>query len=323
MDWLLDQLTNLIVLLVVVIVVMALFAPFETLGWWAGWNHLEAGFAVDSPTDQPAPPRRAAHYVVYLTGVGGFSGEFLRPPESAFVDALQHGIADAVVVHDIFPYSADNNPLNGQRVLAGMWQWLERMRERVPNNVFDVLIVVRNSLQVGISSDPRYGPLYNRGVAHEIAKSLHRHGYPHGSGQTVSLVGYSGGVQVALGAAPFLRHALQAPLHVISIGGVMASDPGIRSVERIDHLMGSKDLLPPLGVALYAGRWRVMRHSNWNRARRAGTITSTTIGPIKHFGHEDYFSDSARLPNGRTYREQTVALVAALITGPADRHRST
>lgn len=228
-----------------------------------------------------------------------------------------------MIVHDVFPYSVNNTPLDGQRLLAGMWRWLQKMRSRVPDNIFDVLIVVRNALQVGVSADPRYGPIYNHGVAREIAKSLHRHGYPAGGDQPVYFIGYSGGVQVALGVAPYLRQTLDAPLHVISIGGVMASDPGIMSVEQISHFRGSKDPLPLPGIALYAGRWPVVSRSVWNRARRAGLIASSTIGPVKHFGYEDYFSASATLVGGLTYLEQTIELVAGVVTDSADRRPST
>ncbi|MGE3599646.1 MAG: hypothetical protein AB7N70_29300, partial [Dehalococcoidia bacterium] len=269
MSWLLDHLTSLLLFLFLVLVAMALLSPFEALGWWAGWNkkELDAAPADHSHDDQQPPHRRAAQYAVYLTGVGGFSGAYLRPPEAAFVEDLRQHLTDAVIIHDVFPYSVDNNPLNGHRLLAWMWDWLQGMRERVPNNVFDILIVVRNALQVGVSADSRYGPIYNRGVAYELVKSLRRHGYPAEDGPTIYLVGYSGGVQVALGAAPYLKQALRARLHVISIGGVMANDPGIRFVEKVDHLAGSKDPLPPLGVASYPGRWKVRRRSAWNRAR--------------------------------------------------------
>jgi hypothetical protein len=111
-------------------------------------------------------------------------------------------------------------------------------------------------------------------------------------------------------------------LRVISIGGVMSSDPAIRFVEHIDHFKGSKDPLPPVGVALYPGRRPIMAHSDWNRARRAGKVTTATIGPVKHFGSEDYFSDTARLPNGETYLEQTVELVATRVISATDMHRS-
>jgi hypothetical protein len=317
MSWLLDNLTNLLLLLSLVIVIMALIAPFEALSWRAGWLSRDGRTepAGHRTPRRPIAPPTAETYVVYLTGVGGFSGDFLRPPEAAFIEQVQRRLPRAVVIRNVFPYSVNNNPLDGQRILAPLWQWLQTMRGRVPNSVFDILIVVRNTLQVAVSADRRYGPIYNLGVADEILSSLRQSGYPADGGPLVFLIGYSGGAQVAIGAAPYLRESLQHTPAVISIGGFMADGPGILSVRRLCHVQGMHDPLPALGVILYPGRWPLARRSYWNKQKRLGVITEATIGPIKHFGGEDYFSEEATLPDGRTHLDMTVELVTRIVTG--------
>ena len=62
-----------------------------------------------------------------------------------------------------------------------------------------ILINVRNIMQVAVSADPRYGPIYSLGVAKEIARSLARHGYQLGSQKPIFLIGFSGGGQVSVG----------------------------------------------------------------------------------------------------------------------------
>jgi hypothetical protein len=229
-----------------------------------------------------------------------------------------------VVIDDVFPYSVSNNPLDGHRLLAPMWHWLQQRRERVPDSVFDLLIIARNVMQVGVSADPRYGPVYNAGVAHEIVRSLTRHGYPAGRGLPVYLVGYSGGAQIAVGAAPYLRTTLGTPMFIASVGGVLTDDPGIATVSEVRHFAGSKDPMPLVGAVLWPGRWPLLRRSLWNQVRRQGRIAMRTIGPVTHFGGHDYFSASAVTADGRTNVDQTIENIAAFVSAtstPADFHR--
>ena len=81
-----------------------------------------------------------------------------------------------------FPFSVTNNPLNGERSLGWLWQRIHNSRLGRRGSVLAMLIFVRNLFQVGVSSDPRYGPIYNVGVARELMRSLLRHGYPPDSG---------------------------------------------------------------------------------------------------------------------------------------------
>lgn len=318
MTWLLGFLGNLILLLIFLLLATALLAPFEALGWWAGWSgrHPHAGAPAAPPAHKQPARTGAPLFLVYLTGILGFEGGAGGGRELRLVQRIAARLpAQTVVVADVFPYSVINNPLNGERFFARAWEWINRRRlkKRSLVNVYSALIVTRNLFQVAVSADPRYGPVNNSGVAREIARSLIRHGYPPGSGKPIYIVGYSGGGQIAVGAARYLREAFDAPIHVIGLGGVFTDDPGVASLARLTDLRGSKDFVPALGLLLFPGRWRLLRYSKWNEARRAGRIVRVNPGPMTHFGKRDYFGHSARLPDGSTCADRSADLAAQAI----------
>jgi hypothetical protein len=180
---------------------------------------------------------------------------------------------------------------------------------------FAVFIFLRNLFQVAVSGDPRYGPIYNFGVARELTRSLIEHGYPPHSGIPIAVMGWSGGGQIAVGVAPYLHEALQAPVYVVSIGGVISDDPGLDKVEHLYHLQSSKDRFPRISEVLYPGRWRVMRHSHWYRAEEAGRISVIDPGPMRHTGDGDYLDRRTILPNGQSNLDRTVEVITAALQG--------
>lgn len=301
---------NWLLLILALLAVVAMLAPFEALGWWAGWTRRDLEPAEEPPRG-PAPPKGL--FVIYLTGIAGFSGEFLARRETGFLKRLGRLLPEAAIVADVFPFSVNNNPLNGERLLRGLWQWLHERRTRAPHVLYDVLIVLRNLFQVAVSADPRYGPIYNVGVARELVRSLRRHGYPAAGGVPVALVAYSGGAQIAIGAARFLQRALNAPIRVVGLGGVLSDDPGLAAVARLDQVQSRSDWLPPLISLLFPGRWPLLPWSEWNRARREGRVFFHDPGPIQHVGRRDYFSLKARLPDGRQHGVATAEVVARLL----------
>lgn len=316
MSWLADFLGQFLLLLGVLLVALAFLAPFETLGWWSGWSQRSLAPAKSELRDVVSASVDASYFIVYLTGVLGFAGGSGAQKETDLIQAIAAGLPDdAVVITDVFPYSVSNNPLNGERIFAGLWRWIDARRVRLPSpvNLYNALIVTRNVLQVAVSADRRYGPLNNAGVAREITRSLLRHGYPANSGMPVFLIGYSGGAQIAVGAARYLNTALGAPVHIVSLGGFYTDDPGIGFVAHAEDLCGTRDPLPALGRILYPGCWRLLPHSRWNRARRDGRIAFTSCGPMTHFGDQDYFSQAATLEEGRSYAEHTATLAVAAI----------
>lgn len=295
---------------------LALIAPFETLSWWAGWG-----------TDQPAPdaaielvehgenvnPPQGGYYIVYLSGVGRMAGDERPEKEEAFLDRLQVQLPNAVIVRDVFPFSVTNNPLTGRRPMAQLWRWIDGLQQKKVRAWLYNFIQFRNLTQVAVSADPRYGRVYSYGVAKEIVRGLLRHGYSLDDPRPVILMCISGGGQVSVGAAPYLLEMLAQPITIVSIGGVLTDDPGILSVEHLYHLSGSKDNIQNVGKWLFPGRWPVFKRSAWNRAVRKGKITVVNVGPMKHMGWGDYFSRSARLPDGASHAEKTVDVVSGLM----------
>lgn len=314
-SWILDQLGGLLQLVLALTFLLLLCSPFETLGWYAGWTRSRAADEIPPPTD----PETGGDgpFLVYLTGVAGFSGAFLARRERGFLDRLRARLPGLRVVDDVFPFSVNNNPLDGDRPLRALWNWLHQRRQRLPNNVFDVLIVIRNICQVLVSADPRYGPAYNGGVAREVARRLSAQGFPVGG--EVTLLAYSGGAQIAVGMAPELRRLLGARIRVVSLGGVYTDDPGVASVLSITDLRGSRDwFVPAIGGLFYPGRWPWLASSVWNRWRRAGHFRILPCGPMLHVGRQDYFSRSARLADGRSFADACADQVAAaVLTGAA------
>ncbi|MFO7545697.1 MAG: hypothetical protein R6W77_09400 [Trueperaceae bacterium] len=305
-------------------------SPLETLGWWAGW------FGEPSPPTEPPPsqpgesvrsrtrrdlvrhlrPGVAARptprsFVVFLSGIHSVSGRAYTVRERNLLHRLRSRLPDAAVI-EVFPYSVTNRALTGQRFFARFWRWSLRMklRKRVLTSIAGMLINLRNLWQVAISADRRYGPLYNYGSAVLIRDALLANGYRVGSGAPVVLIGYSGGGQIALGAAAFLDDLIGVPVHVVGLGGVMSADPGALQVAKLVYLAGSADRLLRIGTAFFPGRWPVSRHSHWFNAERDGRIERVDMGPMAHVGPRGYLSSSMRLPDGRSHLEATVEVIA-------------
>jgi hypothetical protein len=300
---------------VALLLVSAAMAPITALGWWAGW------FGEDTAPSHPAalkiasdPSARAApHYLVYLSGIGAISADSVPDEEITWLAEFERRIGDSYLVRDVFPYNVVGAGLTNERFFKRMWKSIEQMRLKNPGAVLANLINLRNVLQVAVSADPRYGPIYNLGVANAIAESLQGHGYRLGSGTPVTLIGWSGGGQISLGAAAFLSGMLKAPIRVISVGGVMADDPGLISVTHLYHFYGSNDPIQAMGGKLYAGRWPVFKQSIWNRALAQGKITFTELGPFSHNGKDNYFSWDTKTPAGKSYAETTMDAIIGVL----------
>ncbi|TDE91566.1 hypothetical protein EXU48_15580 [Occultella glacieicola] len=302
--------------LVALALIFALLAPLESLRWWSRRKDSAVLDSLARPeTDDgvPALAREARLFVVYLSGIGAVDGTTDSRREQAVLATLAQELPDAVVTADVFPYAVDNRGLT-QRATNWFWKRLQRL-QRVPvAKTASKLINLRNALRVLVSADPRYGPSFNLAIAQEIAESLSRHGYDWDARAPVTVIGYSGGGQIALGASWYLA-ALDVPVSVFSIGGVLASDPALDRVQHLWHVYGSKDRIQLLGPTVFPGRWPTARVSSWARALREGRITMSCIGPMRHMGRRDYFDRHVTDDDGVAYRQRTVdALLAALRT---------
>lgn len=320
------MLITLLVGLLLLVLLAAFQAPLEALSWYAGWYQTDevpdAARLIDN--EQPTTAvtgSQAGAYVVYLSGIGAISGVSIPDEELPFLERLAARLPAAVLTHDVFPYSVTNTGLTLNRSLSRLWRWIEERRIDHPSGLLPFLINVRNLFQVLVSADKRYGPVMNYGVSREIIRSLRTHGYDLRQRRPIVLLGSSGGGQIAVGAALFVHHMTAAPVYVISIGGVIASDPGLDALTHLYHLYGEKDTVQALGHKVFPGRWPSAVDSEWRRAEREGRITLSCIGPLNHNLKEHYFDDSARLPDGTTYLNLTIAeigtIVDALVASPA------
>lgn len=312
MSWLIEDLIFLVQIGLAALLIMILLSPLESLGWWAGWRPRARYASARRQDGATAALDSARHYVVFLSGIGEASGAWRFPEEERFLDRLRPALSDAILIDDIFPYLVTSNALDEERMFNGVWRLVNRVLHRSPTSPVGFLINLRNVLQLAVSVDHRYGPFYNLGKAETIAEALADHGYPARSGQPVTLVGYSGGGQVALGASLYLKRLIEAPVTVISIGGALSSDPSLLAVDHIYHLLGDRDTLAKACGVAFAGRWPFAKASYWNRARANGTITILAQGPVDHNGAGGYFGGDP-LPDGTPRVDRTVQVVVGLI----------
>jgi len=303
-------------ILVVVFLFLAI-GPLESLSWWSDEGADEARETVaEIRSRQQAAGGEVPYpaYVVYLSGIGAIDGNSIPAEEKPLLDELRRRLPDHCIIGDVFPYSVANRGLTAQRPLATLWRWVEKSRFKNLEALPGMLVNARNAIQLFVCADRRYGPTYNIGTTQEVLKALLRNGYQLGSDVPVTLIGWSGGAQIALGASWYLGLA-GLPLQVISVGGMMSDDYGLDRIRHLHHLRGSKDPLTRLGEVMFAGRWPKAIGSPWSRALKQGRITVWDLGPMQHNVKEHYFDSEATAPDGRTYLEVTTDAVEAILRG--------
>lgn len=302
--------TTLALILIFGFLITAALAPFETLGWWAGWFGPEL-----EDRDAPSLIEQASEansFVVFLAGIHTVSEETYAVREKGLLERLRERLPKDKIL-EIFPYSVNNRALTGQRFFAWFWRLALKLKlNRVA--LAGIIINMRNVFQVAVSADRRYGPLYNQGTTETIYRALLQEGYTPGSGVAVTLIGYSGGGQIAAGTVSYLKAMLDAPITVISLGGIMASEDGMLLLEKLYHLVGSRDRVVKLGY-LFPGRWKLLPYSAWNQALAKGIVKIIPMGPVDHTGKDGYLDIKFTLPDGRSSMEQTVDVMAAIIEG--------
>lgn len=305
----LTDVAMLIVIAVAGFLIAGALSPFEALGWWAGW------FGSEEPEDslpEVSSKPQMKHAVVFLSGIHSVSGESYSERELAFLEKLRERLPDVEVI-EVFPYSVTNRALTGQRFFAWFWRWALKMKVSGAG-VAGFVINLRNLWQVAVSADRRYGPIYNQGSADMIYHALIKAGYSKDHKVPVTLIGYSGGGQIAAGAAPHLKHMINAPITVISLGGVISSDLGLPALEHVYHLYGQRDNVQRLGLIFFPGRWRILPYSSWNQAIEKHIITLIKLGPMDHTGPKGYLDSDTYTPDGRSYLDVTLDTITALIS---------
>lgn len=304
------------------IILSAALAPFETLGWWAGWFG-------DKIYDEPIPSdgllRKidpdATCYILFLSGVGRTSTATLSFREQSFLQRLARSMPKAVVIDDVFPYSVNNLALTEQPIFARFWRKALNWKLRGPRFAGN-LINIRNIFQILVSADKRYGPMYNQGVAEVLLRGLSRYQFDPNGSNPIFLVASSGAAQIAVGASTYLKEWVNVPVYIVSVGGVFGSDPGLLAADHTFHLFGERDSTVRYSY-LDAGRWPFNHGSIWNRARRQGRITVINLGRFCHTGRGSYLDFKTKLDDGRSPLDLTVEKVSEVIQRAVDNRSGT
>lgn len=284
--------------------------------WWLSYaERLSLKKQAQQPLDRDRPPSTKSSidcYIVFLPGVGEFSSDQLAPAEHWFLDRLAKQHPNCVTVRDVFPYSAANKDLTGERLLAPLWRKAEGAKGWMKNA--DILIKIRNLWRFAISADDRYGPVYNRGIADSVVDRMNAvHPLPRAQQPLkLVLIGTSGGAQVALGAASYLKQQLNAHIVVISAGGVFDGANGFDAVSHVYHLQGERDWIEDISRFVFASRWHWIVGSPFNQARQRGCYTSLSSGPHTHDGPEGYFGSAIAKPPDTPYVGLTLQIVNQL-----------
>ncbi|MDJ0556997.1 MAG: peptidase [Microcoleaceae cyanobacterium MO_207.B10] len=305
---------DLILISLIALLLSILFTPLEALTWWAGWYEPPNLRYPGSIVEEVPNRKDVSIYVMYLDGINQGSYQYL-PIVEKFLDRLADTTPpDVLIVKGIMPYSVTNRPLTENRPLAFLWNLLDSIALKNPDNPIAGIINIRNVAAVAVAADPRYGPIQNQGLAQVLFESLINFGYPLDSKKPIALIGYSGGGQMSMGAVPFLKQATGAPIEVISLAGVISGNTGAMVIERLYHLVGAKDGVEKLGPIMFPGRWPFLFLSNWNRAKRRGKISFIPLGPVGHNGEDGPMGESTTLPDGRTHLQQTLDIISGILT---------
>ncbi len=310
---------KLLILAGVLLLLWGTLSPVGTLVWWLSQSAETLGLKKNQSQNLlPGDDSKTVSttnincYIIFLPGVGDFSANELTPGEEFFLNRLVQLHPNCIVVSNVFPYSAANESLGGERFLAPLWRAAENADGWLKNA--DILIKIRNLWRFAISADERYGPIYNQGIATAIVKRMNTTHPITKSQQKVKLVliGTSGGVQVALGAASYLDEWLNADLTVVSVGGDFDGNTGFNAVNHTYHLQGRRDWVEDISYFVFASRWPLTVGSPFNQARNSGRYTVIASGSHTHDGAEGYFGQAFVGESKTTFVELTLQKVNQL-----------
>ncbi len=303
-----------LLILLILLIVIAVAVPMSVLIWWAGWRH-----EATAPANELAPLASAAPvagpFLIYFSGINDIAGDYQTSFEDELLAAIVERVPGLVTISDVFGFSVNNMSMTSQQSLGWFWTWVShmRLRKKSPLKKVGMLISMRNMLHVTISADRRYGPIYNYSVAEMALQGLLRHGYRLGSGQPVTLMGYSGGGQIALAIAGYIQATLRVPVQVISLAGVIDSSASIEHISALTHIYGTRDRQVLVGNVVFPARWPIFQGTQWARGLAAGKIHLRCLGPMVHAGRGSYLDATCYVDDGRSFRAVTADCVAELI----------
>ena len=321
LTWLRGGSLKLLTLAGIILLVWGTVSPVGTLVWWVkegaetlGVRKNQARRSLPNIKAQAsATDKEISCYIVFLTGVGDFSANELTPGEEYFLDQLEQNHPHCVTVRDVFPYSAANESLGGNRRLAPVWQFADKAEGWLAGA--NILIKIRNLWRFALSADDRYGEVYNQGIAIAIVDRMNA-AYPirKAGDQPVDviLIGTSGGAQVSMGAAEYLKQWFPTKITMISIGGVFSGNDGFTAVDEVYHLQGQQDWIEDISNIVFPSRWPWTVASPFNQAQRQGSYQVVTVGPQGHDGPQGYFGEAIAQPSQTSYVDLTLQAVNQL-----------
>ena len=293
------------VLLLLLIPIAGIYSLITQYAFWEGWLDglpTPDQLFAPSPTaggdalEGAAPTIR--RYLIYLDGIHQRASD--HPPRiTEFLDLLQSRLsADTELLRGLETYTVMPVSLQEDKGSRWFWQRLFALQESHPSPLVQglcaALVQANNVIKVGISSDQRYGPILNYELALKIALRLSEAGLKPEQGGELVLLGYSGGGEMAMGTADYLRRLTRAPVRIITVCGVFSANQILDEVGAILTVVGTADPVAALGRLLYPGRLPWFRHSPWNRARQRGVVLRHVVGGMAHNGNHGPFSPTCR-----------------------------
>ncbi|MEB3194311.1 MAG: alpha/beta hydrolase [Cyanobacteriota bacterium] len=289
------------VLLLVLIPTAGIYSLVGQFAFWEGWiGGLQEPAQLFAAEKEWARSRVGPepHYVVYLDGIHQHANE--HPPRiTAFLSLLEQALGPhtrllkGIEAYTVLPVGLAEDPGT-----AWFWRRLFTLQEQNPSALVQVLagmlVQANNVIKVGISSDRRYGPIVNVEQALKVAERLAEQGFHPSSGSAITLLGYSGGGEMAMGMADYLRRICRCPVHIITFCGVFSGNQPLTKVAGITTVVGTRDPLQVLGRIAFPGRSPLLPFTPWNKAVRAGAVRRTLIAGMTHNGNQGPFSERHR-----------------------------
>ena len=286
------------VMLLVLIPAAGIYSLITEFAFWEGWLQ-----GLPQPDQllasvETVPPRHRC-FVVYLDGIHQLERD--HPPRvSAFLELLEQRLEkDVLLVRGLETYTVMPVSLAEDAGSAWFWRRLFALQDQHPNALLRllaaVLVQANNVIKVGISSDRRYGPIMNYELALKITLRLVEAGFQPDTDARIVLVGYSGGAEMAMGVADYLRRVTRSSVSIVSFCGVFSGNQVLDQVSGITTIVGSKDPVAAFGRIAYPGRSPLLPLSNWNKVLRSGSIQRSEIPGMNHNGNSGPFSERFRL----------------------------
>ncbi len=295
-----------------------LLAPFESLSWWAEWYPEEDQKKVQALLPEATASDKHKQFIVYLDGI--YQGTFWHLGFiEDFLQELMKAVPDACFVTDIIPYSVFNLRLTDKvRPLSPFWQRIQALQNK--GSPIGFLINLRNLFQVVVSADRRYGSIYNQGMTKLILRHLLMHGFNPQKPVPITLIGYSGGGQVAAGSAALLQRILKTPVSVIAIGGVMSGNNNFLGLNHWTQINSNKDPVEKMAALFFPQRWPLLRGSLWNKAKRQGKVSFVHFSGARHTGVGCYLNRQTESAETSNQLERTIQVIKKALEVPKHIH---